>query len=605
MGLHEEPRASNMLSLLPGKPDPAEAIPRLLKVARSSDASMRVAAIDALRALRTPNPEIGPALARAAADPDPCVRGAALFALGLLPESEWLPIATNALDDPVPANRGQAISALARAKTGSEAVVTGLIQALSDSVEFVRRQARNALLQRSDERSRQALTDFERREAEVRRNERIRDELDPLLRSLADTVAIERIRAMHAIDDLKDIRHLGAPPIVHIALHDSIEEVRQDARHVLPRLPEAAPAVMESLLSATRSQDATLRARGVLALGPMAVLSDRALPAVLAAERDTSLAVRDAADEALKEIGKVWPEQVVPLVEFFARSRAATRFRAGDALVAAGPPAVPHLIPMLERSDQNLRGNVARILGEIGETDGSVARALTPLLNDPDFRIRQYAERSLEQLATPAAHDALVRHRGGVETHGPVERSLVLGNHVVKPDSPFLVAVALYSEFREPLQRTEFGPGLKTIRVRNEGWVYLCDVEARSVRRIARMEAPPELREEFWIQIAGWKDDNFYLKVAGGRRQRVRATWTPPTTKFVRMGLEGESVEVPALPEGLHSFYGYRSPVPGEKHYFNTDQQSGGISVQRTPGGPKVPTFRIDPEKAELVTVEP
>src|SRR5262249_33661044 len=214
-----------------------------------------------------------------------------------------------------------------------------------------------------------------------------------------DPQTIERIRARNGIADLKGVGDAGARAIVDGALHDSEEEARNDAAWLVSRFVDSGPVMATELEAAAASGDSKLRGRAAFPLGPLAAVSDRALPPLLRLARDPEASVREAAGKGLTQVLRVWPGQVPLLVAEFTHADPKLRYDVGDAVIPAGVVAVPPMLARLASPDWNERANAARVLGQIGETDGAVAAGLVPRLDGPDFRVRPALRRALAPLA--------------------------------------------------------------------------------------------------------------------------------------------------------------------------------------------------------------
>ena len=87
-------------------------------------------------------------------------------------------------------------------------------------------------------------------------------------------------------------------------------------------------------------------------------------PALIAALADPDAHVREVATRALGEIGPAEPNAVPALVARFPDVEA---IRAVAKFKAAGGPAVPRLLELVNHPDEKVRWNVGRTLGRIGE----------------------------------------------------------------------------------------------------------------------------------------------------------------------------------------------------------------------------------------------
>ena len=162
-----------------------------------------------------------------------------------------------------------------------------------------------------------------------------------------------------------------------------------------------APAV-EPLLRALSGGDADLRARSAGVLGALRDL--RALPFLRRALADRDLEVRQAATQALAQIGAPAVEYLIPVLldeGWDAASRAAQALGEIEDARATAP-----LAQVLRRGHPIVRIRAATALGKIGDVE-----ALEPLcaaLDDGEGAVRQQAAEALGKLGDGRAAPALV-----------------------------------------------------------------------------------------------------------------------------------------------------------------------------------------------------
>jgi HEAT repeat protein len=422
--------------------------------------------------------------------------------------------------------------------------------------------------------------------------------LPELVSALRDTVPIERIRAINGIADRKDAGDAEALLVLDRALHDPDDEVRMSARYALHYFKSSGPALVERLAAAVAGPDTSGRGNAARALGHVAVLSARALPLLLRMDDDRAPAVRAGLGEGLDAVKRVWPGQVPALAQSFARCDPDMRYHVGTALAPAGPAAVPALLPLVASPDWNVRANTARVLGLVGETDGAVARALDTCAGDSDYRVRGAALQALGRLGTVAAHDALVR-RGGSETHGPAEITFQLGGSAVKPGGSIVALGAAYKVMRRPLARDG---RLDDVVVTNEHRLYVCDIDARTVRLLARIEPPEDMRSGFGVGVRGWSGDSVVVSL-NGEPARDRSGFR--YASVTREALVDPAGGLHVVPKAPHIGYveHYRD-VPGRGRRFLYVHHDG-IEVQFDDRGPHIPVFRVDPATHEILPTGP
>jgi hypothetical protein len=413
-----------------------------------------------------------------------------------------------------------------------------------------------------------------------------------------------RIQALNSIREIKGAGDAGAAAIVQAALHDPDAEVRQSAAWLVADLPESAPTTMRALETAASQGDTTLRAHAGEPLGHACAISDRALPLLLVLARDPAPTVRTAAGVGLQAVMRVWPGQVPALVAAFSTSDAELRFDVGEALIPAGVSAVPAMIDQLASPDWNVRANAARVLGQIGETDGAVAAALAARVDDPDFRVRQYTLRALEALGTPAAHETLVKHNGGVETYGAVQKVLELHGFAEKPDSTIIVVSATYREFRKPLESSPLVAPLPDVTIAEEHRLYWCDFDRGTVRLLARVPVPVEMRAGFWVTVGGWKAGTLSVGTHGRPAKHRFSPDYHSEERYYAVDPNGQFHRLAARPGPADYVPRYRDLPTGVRQfwYFSTDRDQ---IRMRLDDGPYRPIFHVDPATAELLPGAP
>ena len=226
---------------------------------------------------------------------------------------------------------------------------------------------------------------------------------DPQIKALlADRDPVIRARAALAAGRTQKA---GALEALSAAL---ASDIGSDAAWALGRIPGGEPALVRCVVDSCPAAAEAARALGGPGRGPEATAAlTNALggPATLAAEAATALgilgrmggkgadvAVRDAAGAALlKALAR--PELEVRTGAAYALGRIAK--------LEAGPRLPQALQAALADPDPVLRSLAARAAGR----QGAFATALSPLLRDPDWRVRVEAARALAQ--APGGPEAL------------------------------------------------------------------------------------------------------------------------------------------------------------------------------------------------------
>jgi HEAT repeat protein len=160
-----------------------------------------------------------------------------------------------------------------------------------------------------------------------------------------------------------------------------------------------APAV-PGLLAALRDESWQVREAAAKALEQIGA---PAVPGLLAALRDESWQVREAAAKALEQIGA---PAVPGLLAALRDESWQVREAAAKALEQIGAPAVPGLLAALRDADWNARRAAAEALGEIG--DAAAVPGLLAALRDADADVRREAAWALGRIGDAAAVPGLL-----------------------------------------------------------------------------------------------------------------------------------------------------------------------------------------------------
>jgi len=174
----------------------------------------------------------------------------------------------------------------------------------------------------------------------------------------------------------------------------------------------------------------------------------------------------------------------------------------------------------------------------------------------------------------------------------------------VKPDTSIVVVAAAYREFREPLHQVRYGRGLADVTIVEERRIYLCDVEARTVRLLARIAIPGDLRTDFSLGVVGWQGDSIALRLTGRPANDLNGFDYDEDTRFVMLDPAGKYRTVAALPKHPAQSRGYRDTPSGERHFLqvSVDRQEVDKYVDN---GPKIAVFRVNAETGELLPAVP
>jgi HEAT repeat protein len=160
----------------------------------------------------------------------------------------------------------------------------------------------------------------------------------------------------------------------------------------LGNLRVAEKMVIVALINAAKDNDRDIRKafeirkaslKALVNIGPAAV------PALVAALRDSDIWLREGVAKALGEIGSPAAEAVPALAAALNDPEKDVRRNAAQALGGIGSPAaeaIPALAAALNDPEKDVRRNAAQALGEIGP---AAVPALVAALNDPDELVRE------------------------------------------------------------------------------------------------------------------------------------------------------------------------------------------------------------------------
>jgi HEAT repeat protein len=181
----------------------------------------------------------------------------------------------------------------------------------------------------------------------------------------------------------------AVPPLLE-ALREPDPRFRSILRSALAAI--GVPAV-SPILQLLRSEDPRMEA----VAGTLSQIGTAAVPALLDALADPSLAVQAAAARALGSIDD--DRAARPLVSLLEQASDDVRTTAAMALADLGEPAVKPLVEVLRRGSLATRAAAATILGEIGA--GEALQPLLEALTDPEPLVRRNAITQLPLLREP------------------------------------------------------------------------------------------------------------------------------------------------------------------------------------------------------------
>jgi len=301
-----------------------------------------------------------------------------------------------ALEDTHVDVRLEAIHALG--ERGDTAAINALVAALRrDASKEVRKTAAWALGQIEDARAVPGLLGALRDE----RDHEVRNQVVWALGQIESADAVAGLgAALRTEDDLEtrrmmvwalgQIEDAAAVPFLVPLLRDSDAEVREKTVWALGQI-ESKDAVEPLVAMFASERTSAVRAQILWALGQLE--DARAMPALEAALRDTSLEVRRKAVWAMGQIDNLRTAPAGLIAALHDPDQEIRR----DAARAIGelqdPAAVPALVELMRDSDVEVRRNAVRALGEISSS--ASAAALVAALRDSDPEVRRLAAHAL------------------------------------------------------------------------------------------------------------------------------------------------------------------------------------------------------------------
>ncbi len=164
------------------------------------------------------------------------------------------------------------------------------------------------------------------------------------------------------------------------------------AEQALSHLGTWGPEVVEVLSERLHRREVELRWWAVRALAE--VDDERVAGLLIDALADPDQGVRWCAGLALRTRPSV--KAIPALINLLSSEEALTRRLAGDALIAIGRPAVPHLLDVMRHGDQLARLEAVRTLAKIG--DERAIPILFQALDDNSALIEYWAGEGLEKM---------------------------------------------------------------------------------------------------------------------------------------------------------------------------------------------------------------
>lgn len=353
-----------------GKRDPI-AIEALIKLLKDHDRSVRYEAAHALVKVGTNDPNVIAAFVALTKDQDGYARDLAVDTLRKLGDNGANVIATlvEMLKDQESWVRHSAVEALGELGKSDLYVLESVVALLKDQASHVRVEAARVLVGLGS--SAPIVTDALLEVLSGDKDEWVRSEVAGALGKLGNC-------SSHVIDSLV------------AALNDESYSVRSEVTRTLGKLGNCDAMIVERLVAMLINQDCDVRHQAARALGELGNSDDSVIEALVSALKEgESLYLRNEAAEALGKLGDgsaTVIDVLITALEYPAGFGRVTSF----GLFPVGPPSsAEHL---------SVRCKAATALGELGNNDINVIRAIVTLLEDDDMILRGCAAESIGNL---------------------------------------------------------------------------------------------------------------------------------------------------------------------------------------------------------------
>ena len=222
--------------------------------------------------------------------------------------------------------------------------------------------------------------------------------------------------------------------------------------------------------------------------------------------------------KAATALGEISEPAIVPLMKNFVQVDITVRYRVTNALIAIGRPALPHLLPLLNSDNPNIRVALAGMLGEFPGSD-EVIYALIKALSDPEQLVQKRAELSLGRLGSQVFPYLQKMLKNAENTHDKGTLLEILGKIKDKRALPLLYPILadpqLYKKCAIALKQYGIGiildllPHLADEKKRKGATLTLHYMGHRAVKPLMEAmvgnEISEEVRRHLPMVLAHWK----------------------------------------------------------------------------------------------------
>jgi hypothetical protein len=177
-------------------------------------------------------------------------------------------------------------------------------------------------------------------------------------------------------------------------------------------------------------------------------------------------------------------------------------------------------------------------------------------------------------------------------TYGPAQRRSQIDDALVRPESRTFAATVRSETRRDPTGLSTFPDGGRAKISDQSVTIYLADADAQTVRRIAQLPAPAEVRTSFASTMLGWKGTTLYVVVTGCPGSECYGRLTRRLA--YRVDENGAVAPVDSVPPDLEHPPGSIARTPAERVYMRVSKVTDSIKVATDDGGPWLARFVLD-----------
>jgi hypothetical protein len=169
---------------------------------------------------------------------------------------------------------------------------------------------------------------------------------------------------------------------------------------------------------------------------------------------------------------------------------------------------------------------------------------------------------------------------------------------VRRPDTRVIAVAVAYERFRSA--RSIVGSReIGRITERQEVWLYRCDVDQGTVKKLAVIQAPSVAKRQFQAGIGGWEGEHIDISLLGCSELPCSG---PRWQADFRVRSDGSVERIPWIP-GTARRPNSGSPGWNEKNFIRLGMNRREVLVYPDLGVAGRPAFRLDEHSKTLVAV--